>query len=349
MPTYNDVLNYERQLAERSGGKHVPHQGNWFTSLINKVTGADMTGAQMAQNAFQQQMADTQYQRGVKDMQAAGLNPALMMGAGASPAPSPSGADVGANGDFGALIQMMMLPQQLKQMSASIDNVQADSELKRTQASLNRSQAASVEQNLWFDQILFDARKEGYELGNKLTGEQIANASEQRRLIIEQVNLAIRQAATEEERKALIVAQTALHSAQAEEIVRLLPFRAALIKAQSEQARMAAALSAVSAAYQQGLIERGEIDRRVELLEAEIARDLSSAELQEANALIADFKQRVRNGDIYPVDESAKWYEFGKQAGNFKNRAMNKFVREVSIMGEALTGGLGPAIGSVAK
>lgn len=349
MPTYNDVLKYEQQLAARSGGEHVPHKGNWFTSLVNKITGVDMTGAQYAQNAFQQQMADTQYQRGVQDMQKAGVNPALMMGSGASPAPSPSGADVGSNGDFGALVQAMMLPQQLKQMSASIANVQADSELKRTQASLNRSQAASLEQNLWFDQILFDARKEGYELGNKYTSEQIANAIEQRKLLTEQVNLAIKQAATEEERRSLTIAQTALQQAQASEILQLLPFRQALAQAQTEQARMAASLSAVSAAYQSGLIDAGEIDKRIAHYEAQIRREMSSAELQEANALIADFKQKIRNGEIYPVDEAAKWYEFRKQAGNLKNRAMNQFVREVSIMGEALTGGLGPAIGAVAK
>lgn len=347
MPTYNDVLKYEQQLAARSGGEHVPHKGNWFTSLLNKITGVDMTGAQYAQNAFQQHMADTQYQRGVQDMQKAGLNPALMMGSGASPAPSPSGADVGSNGDFGSLIQAMMLPQQLKQMAASIANVNADSELKKTQASLNRSQAASIDQNLWFDQILFDARKQGMELGNKLTFEQTENARKQRKLINEQISLAIKQAATEDEKRLLTQAQTALHNAQAREILELLPFRQALSEAQSEQARMAAKLSSVSAAYQSGLIDRGELDKRIELYEQQIRREASSAELQEFNALIADFKQRIRNGEIYTVDEAAKWYELRKQSNNLKNRAMNKLVREVSIMGEALTGGLGPALGAL--
>lgn len=322
-------------------------QKSGLVSFWNKLTGQGLTGAQVTQNAFQQQMADTQYQRGVHDMQKAGLNPALMMGSGASPAPSPSGADVGSNGDFGSLIQAMMLPQQLKQMAASIANVKADIELKKSQASLNRSQAASLEQNIWFDQILFDARKQGAELGNKLTSEQIDNAREQRKLITEQIALAIKQAATEDEKRLLTQAQTALHYAQEREILELLPFRQALAEAQTEQARQAAKLSAVSVAYQSGLIERGELDKRIELVEQQIRREASSAELQEANALIADFKQRIRNGEVYPVDEAAKWYEFGKRATNAKNRAMNSLVREVSIMGEALTGGLGPAIGAL--
>lgn len=76
---------------------------NGVSSLLNKVTGAGLTGAEKEANAFtaqqtqaqmdfQERMSNTAYQRQVTDMQNAGVNPALMYGNGASGASTPSGA-----------------------------------------------------------------------------------------------------------------------------------------------------------------------------------------------------------------------------------------------------------------
>ena len=73
-------------------GNIVQKGVNAFKNWIRGQTGSGLTEAQIAQNDYQTQMANTQYQRGVEDMKSAGLNPALMYGQGASPAPSPSGA-----------------------------------------------------------------------------------------------------------------------------------------------------------------------------------------------------------------------------------------------------------------
>ena len=78
--------------------------GSVATSLVNKYSGAGLTGAEREANAFtaeqaqidrdwQTEMSNTAFQRQVADMQRAGVNPALMYGgAGASGASTPSGA-----------------------------------------------------------------------------------------------------------------------------------------------------------------------------------------------------------------------------------------------------------------
>lgn len=56
----------------------------------------DVTGVSSTQN-WQEQMSNTAYQRAMNDIEAAGLNPSLIYGSGASAASTPSGAGKGGN------------------------------------------------------------------------------------------------------------------------------------------------------------------------------------------------------------------------------------------------------------
>ena len=111
-------------------------------NLSKKFSSSGLTQAEVEANEFsaneaqknrdfQQQMSDTSYQRGVSDMQKAGLNPALMYGGGASGASTPSGAAAtsvspqqGMN--MSDLMQIISLPLQMKQLNANVRKTEAE-------------------------------------------------------------------------------------------------------------------------------------------------------------------------------------------------------------------------------
>lgn len=166
-------------------------------NLFKRLTGAGITDAQSEQNEFnaiqaqinrdyQTQMSNTANQRAVKDMQAAGLNPALMYGSG-SAATTPSGSTASTGSapsyeSFASLVQMMQLPKQLEliesqikanyaaagkvaeeteservrrqQMLTEISHIQSDIDLKLTQTNLTEAQRANLElATSWLDRL----------------------------------------------------------------------------------------------------------------------------------------------------------------------------------------------------
>lgn len=82
--------------------------------------------AAKAQMKFQKDMSDTAHQREVRDLRAAGLNPILSANAGAS---TPGGASYTAQSADSTGIDPL-LPSQLKQARAAVDNTIADTGLK---------------------------------------------------------------------------------------------------------------------------------------------------------------------------------------------------------------------------
>lgn len=102
------------------------------------------------QMAFQQQMSNTQYQRGVADMQNAGLNPALMYGNGASGASSPAGAMAASEspsqldpvGLIGQIANLQLLRAQRKNIEADTRGKIADAENKEASTVESRSRTA---------------------------------------------------------------------------------------------------------------------------------------------------------------------------------------------------------------
>lgn len=124
-----------------------------LVSGLSSIAGSLFQGSQAkdvanTQMAFQERMADTQYQRGVKDMRAAGLNPALMFGSG-QPAPSPGGAlaDVPRYGqDVGAAVASAMQTIRLK---AELENLAAQTAATAQQG--NAAQRTSLASNVGYD------------------------------------------------------------------------------------------------------------------------------------------------------------------------------------------------------
>lgn len=123
--------------------------GGLFSALTNRITAEHLTGAEREANEFnaaqaqmdrdfQERMASTQYQRGVADMRAAGVNPALAMQNGGAAAPAgvsaSSAQPQGSAFDIGSLIQLLMFKPQKELMEK-----QGDAALMQGQAALRNA------------------------------------------------------------------------------------------------------------------------------------------------------------------------------------------------------------------
>lgn len=284
---------------------------SFFSNLFARASGSSLTNAEREANAFSAQQSElafqrslladsTKYQRTVEDMKAAGVNPMLALTGGASgsiqSSPASSVSPAGGQMNLGSLLSFVLGRKQLalqsKLTDAQVSNINADTAKKQSETT-----GINIENSV--SSATADARKQAAILQNQLTRTNIKSLYKGIDEAESRITKNIEQAHSEQEKQNLMVAQRMLANANAEQIIELLPYQKMLASAQSESARQAAVLSAVSAAYKQGLINNGYIES--------FAREMAaSAGVAENNEVLSDIKTALRTGDYSDVSNYIK-------------------------------------------
>lgn len=246
---------------------------------------------QSAQAAYERELqADSsKYQRQTADLLAAGLNPMLAVGqsagavhSSAASASAPSGPMSSAP-NLGGILEGIQLNIQKRVADADIA-------LKEAQARNLESKTAGQQIENWIQEHTKELQVESAALENDLKKGDIALNTEKISKMREEVGLLIRQQKSEEARAGVLLVEQVLKSAQAEQIVALLPYQKALMSAQASNEKAAAALAWAHEVYQRGLIDNGYLDSFCR----QAVADANTAESQSA---IAGVKAAVQSGD----------------------------------------------------
>ena len=177
---------------------------------------------------------------------------------------------------------------------------------------------------------------EGQRIANDLSSEQINVARANIDRIGSEIELLKKQAATEEERRALTIAETSLRRAterktdqEIKNLAQLLPFQKALAAAQTEQARAAAANSFAQAAYQQGLIDEGAITQLVREYKA-------NADAAEQRAMTHKIANALETGNFFNNPEFMTEEERARGAKDFGGDWFNGALKLLTGLGHCI-------------
>ncbi len=177
----------------------------------------------LRQMEFQERMASTQYQRAVKDMRAAGLNPILALG---KPAAAPGGAAAPVVNQFGNIGGAVNSAIAARRLAADIDVLEAQAQ--NTRADTVKKQAETRVSQGMADKVLADtglvqAQQDRAAFGIKIDRQTLSNLLSIGRKLGHEVATAQHMAKLRKYEAAIRGGQ-ALRAAQVQELVNEIPW-----------------------------------------------------------------------------------------------------------------------------
>lgn len=265
-PLVKGLINLNQYMNPNHDWFDYSEMQDTIGSAKDKYLGTGLTPAEQEANAFSAQeaqkardweeyMSNTSYQRMVTDMQKAGVNPAMAMSSGqigtpSSPAPSSVSP---AGGNMSDLMSILMLPHQIKNITAQTENIQADTQKKSAE-----TQGIQLD-NSWKD-ILNGLSAESQREGIKLTSDERKQIQQNIDESVERIAKLREETNSEKEKQLLYQSEKCLNDAKAWQIKEMLPYEQALAKAKTDAEKASAALAFVQAAYQKKLIDAGYVE-----------------------------------------------------------------------------------------
>lgn len=262
-----DLAKFAR--GESSGSSQVD-------SLINSMTAAGPTG----KDEWVAEREDTTHQRTVADMQAAGLNPALMYGKGTTVDAASSGASPGTG--ISDILQLAMLPLKIKK-------AEADIKLVDKQGDKLDIESQGIELDNQFKVDTLEMRTEAQELANSISRKRANEIDASISKLVAETHESAERADTEESKREFNFAAALLDRVNAHVAIELLPFSQAMAEAKTQADKNYASLMAVQTLYQRKLITEGYLD-------AIISEMKSSASTAESRAAVERINSEIRQG-----------------------------------------------------
>lgn len=298
-------------------------QMRYARKLANRgLTNSDLQAFELNQQAVQEardwelEMDSTNYQRKVADMEMAGVNPALAIG-GVQSAPSSNlmshASDSGIQNALGvqvpdlgssldAILQAKQLDMDYELQSRKLDIEEKDVNRKidETKSVIGLNLSKTEYQNIVnsYESERQRLQIDGQDASNDLTRRQAKKIEVEIDLARQDINESIVRTENEVKKGELIMAQSLLAHAQADDIVALRPFRKALMTAQTDESKARSSLATAQYLMQKGLIDGGAIEMQLSKMASENKILLNDAEFK-------DFIVAVKTGNMKKVDPGA--------------------------------------------